>query len=99
MGISPCRSFPNEMPLDGFPANGIVVRDENNIQIEREDLYISSNKIEVSYIFKNLSQEDITTEVAFPIPPYGYQPEGHIPYPIHADCTVHSLETKTIPIN
>jgi hypothetical protein len=82
------HSFANEMPLDGAPANGIVVRDEKNIQIEREDLYISGDKIEVTYVFRNHSQVDITTEVAFPIPPYSYRPEGHIKYPIHADFTV-----------
>ncbi len=87
--ICPQSSFPNEMPLDGIPANGIIVRDEKNIKIEREDLYITNDKIEVSYVFKNYSQEDITTEVAFPIPPYGYRPEGHIKYPLYTDFTVY----------
>ena len=86
--LSPYSSLANEMPLDGIPATGIVVRDEKNIQIEREGLYISNGKVEVSYVFRNHSQENITTEVAFPIPPYGYRPEGHIKYPLYTDFTV-----------
>jgi hypothetical protein len=49
---------------------GLKFRTENNISIEREDLYISLNKIEVSYEFRNNSDRDITAEIAFPIPPY-----------------------------
>lgn len=78
----------NEMPLEGFPASGIVVRDEKNIRIEREDLYISNSKVEVSYVFRNYSDKDITTEVAFPIPRYSYEPTGRIKYPVHGDFSV-----------
>ncbi len=82
----------NEMPLEGFPANGIVVRDERNIQIEREDLYIKSNKIEVSYIFRNISDNDISSLVAFPIPLHEYGLRGDIPwdieYPVHSDFKI-----------
>ncbi len=91
------QAVANEMPLEGFPANGIVVRDERNIQIEREDLYISSKKIEVFYIFRNDSDKDITSEVAFPIPPYDYG-RGDIPhdikYPVHSDFTVEVNGTR-----
>ena len=81
----------NEMPLEGFPANGIVVRDERNMLMEREELYIKSNKIEVSYVFRNLSDKDITSEVAFPIPSYEYERNGmpyDINYPVYSDFTV-----------
>ncbi|MEW6714689.1 MAG: DUF4424 family protein [Nitrospirota bacterium] len=82
------------MPLEGFPANGIVVRDEKNIQIEKEELYISRTKIEVSYVFKNHSGKDIVTEVAFPIPLHSYDPTGIIKYPLHGDFTVEVNGTK-----
>jgi hypothetical protein len=90
--IIPRYVVANEMPLAGFPANGIVVRDERNVQIEREDLYIKSNKIEVSYIFRNVSNKDITSDVAFPIPPHQYGLRSDMPwdirYPLHSDFTV-----------
>jgi Domain of unknown function (DUF4424)/YARHG domain len=82
----------NEMPIEGFPANGIVVRNERNIQIEREDLYIRSNRIEVAYIFRNDSDKDISSMVAFPIPLHEYGTRGDMPwdieYPLHADFKV-----------
>jgi hypothetical protein len=84
----PNLAIANEMPLEGFPANGIVVRNERNIQIDREDLFISSRKIEVSYIFRNYSNKDIASVVAFPIPSYKYDPTGIIKYPVHGDFTV-----------
>jgi len=49
---------------------GLRFKTENNISVEREDLYISLKKVEVSYIFKNHANRDITAEVAFPVPPY-----------------------------
>ena len=81
----PHISQANDMPMAGIIANGIVVKDENNIQIEKETLYISNSLIEVSYEFKNLSTADITTEVAFPIPQHRYDPTGHITHPVHGD--------------
>ncbi len=49
---------------------GLQFKTEENISIEKESLYISLKKIEVSYIFKNHSSKDITAEVAFPVPLY-----------------------------
>ncbi len=90
----------NEMPIEGFPANGVVVRDERNIQIEREDLYIRSNRIEVSYTFRNVSDKDISSMVAFPIPLHQYRARGdmpwHIDYPIHSDF---KIEVNGVPQN
>jgi hypothetical protein len=49
---------------------GLQFKTEDNISIEKESLYISLRKIEVSYIFRNHSSKNITAEVAFPVPPY-----------------------------
>ncbi len=81
-------SSANDMPMAGIAANGIVVKDEKNIQIVREDLYISNLSIEVSYEFRNASATDISTEVAFPIPRHQYDPSGHIKNPVHGDFKV-----------
>ncbi|MBI4825928.1 MAG: DUF4424 family protein [Nitrospirae bacterium] len=72
-------SFANDTVAEITP-NGLQFKTEENISIEREDLYISLNKIEVSYIFKNHSDKDITVEVAFPIPPYWGLEVANIPY-------------------
>jgi hypothetical protein len=51
-------------------ASGIQFKEEKNISIEKEELYISWKKIEVSYVFRNHSDKDITVEIAFPVPQY-----------------------------
>jgi len=40
----------------------------NQVSVEREDLFVSKDKVEVSMIFKNNSNKDISTTIAFPIP-------------------------------
>lgn len=56
----------------GLAASGIQFKEEKNISIESEDLYISPDKVEVSYLFKNHSDKDIATLIAFPVPEYFY---------------------------
>lgn len=62
-------SIANDTLVEITP-QGLQFKIEKNISIEREDLYISLKKVEISYIFKNHSNKDITAEMAFPIPPY-----------------------------
>jgi hypothetical protein len=86
---APQFSFANEMPLAGISANGLTIKDDNNIQIEKEELYISYDKIEVSYVFRNNSDKDIVTQVAFPIPLHHYDSSGHVKqYPVLSDFKV-----------
>lgn len=51
-------------------AGGLVPRQENRITMARELLRISPDHIVVDYDFRNDSNQDVTTEVAFPIPAY-----------------------------
>ena len=52
-------------------AGGLVVMGkEDRITMAKEVLRISLDKVTVDYDFRNDSDKDITTEVAFPIPPY-----------------------------
>jgi hypothetical protein len=59
---------------------GLQFKTENNISVEKESLYISLKKIEVSYIFRNHSSKDIAVEVAFPIPSYQAQVMKYVPH-------------------
>ena len=55
-------------------------RRETRIVMAKEVLRISPTKVAVDYDFRNDSDQDVTTEVAFPIPPYKNEfPEGDIP--------------------
>jgi len=54
-------------------AGGLVVmKRETRVTMAKEVLQISAKKVIVDYDFRNDSDEDITTEVAFPIPDYEY---------------------------
>jgi len=51
-------------------AGGLVPRRETRIVMAKEVLEIGIEKVEVDYDFLNESDDDVTTEVAFPVPPY-----------------------------
>lgn len=51
-------------------AGGLVPRRETRIVMAKETLQISPAKVIVDYDFRNDTDQDVTTEVAFPIPPY-----------------------------
>ncbi|HLZ11911.1 MAG TPA: DUF4424 family protein [Candidatus Acidoferrum sp.] len=52
-------------------AGGIEFKHEPRISMEKEVLRISREKVAVEYQFLNESVQDITTELAFPVPPMG----------------------------
>jgi hypothetical protein len=51
-------------------AGGLVPRRETRIVMAKEVLSIGLKKVVVDYDFRNDTDEDVITEVAFPIPPY-----------------------------
>jgi hypothetical protein len=57
-------------------AGGLVPRRETRIVMAKEVLRISPDKVVVDYEFRNDTDQDVTTEVAFPIPPYSYGPDS-----------------------
>ncbi len=69
-------SAPADDSAASIAAGGLVARRETRIVMAKEVLRISPTKIVVDYDFRNDSDQDVTTEVAFPIPPYDYGPDG-----------------------
>ena len=57
-------------------AGGLVSRRETRIVMAKEVLRIGLKRVEVDYDFRNDTAEDVTTEVAFPVPDYGYSPDS-----------------------
>jgi len=57
-------------------AGGLVSRRETRIVMAKEMLEISPTKVVVDYDFRNDTDQDVTTEVAFPVPPYSYEFDG-----------------------
>jgi Domain of unknown function (DUF4424) len=60
-------------------AGGVVMKRESRISMAKEVLSISENKVVVDYDFRNDTDSEITTEVAFPIPTYSFDPNGALP--------------------
>lgn len=55
----------------GLSATGLTFGQTSAIAMEEEDLFISPDRITVDYTFRNLTQQDVTGEVIFPLPPIG----------------------------
>jgi hypothetical protein len=94
------QALANDSAVEVTPS-GLQFKIQNNIMMEQEELSISTEKIEVTYRFKNQSRKDIITEVAFPIPEYSWSIVGRSVIDF-ADFTVevdgkkisHSREVK-----
>lgn len=59
---------------------GIRLRQEHRVAMVKERLFISKKKVRVEYEFLNESKKDVGTEVAFPIPEYGWGMMGWEPF-------------------
>jgi hypothetical protein len=75
-------------------AGGITLLKSSDIRIIQENLKISKKAIHVHYRFINDSDQDILTTVAFPMPPYGWNP-GVSAF----DENVKPLESFVVVIN
>lgn len=50
---------------------GLQLTYTSAIEIVEEDLYVSPDEVRVRYVFRNITDEPVTTTVAFPLPPLG----------------------------
>lgn len=78
-------------------AGGLVFKHSNAISMDTEVLEISPNRIVVSYEFKNSSKKDISTIVAFPLPPVkcGWFDEPYSRYPSDFETQVNGVPIRT----
>jgi hypothetical protein len=68
--------FANDSAVEVTPA-GLQFMHMRDISMEKEDLFISLDRIEVSYVFRNNSPRAVATEIAFPVPDYTWAPFGY----------------------
>jgi hypothetical protein len=68
----PMSAIGNDGSAISTPAGGIQLRREARISMEKERLTISEARITVEYEFLNETDQDVTTEVAFPMPAYPF---------------------------
>ena len=76
----------------GFVATGGVQYLKNpKISMQSEDLFISKNIIRVNYQFKNLTTQDITETVLFPLPRVGSSRESDF---AHTEQLIQSFKVQ-----
>ena len=60
---------------------GLVLARSDVISLDKEELFVSLDRIDVAYVFRNHAQEDVETVVAFPMPDLQYNPWGDTALP------------------
>ena len=73
--FTPAGGFADDSAAS-IAAGGLVAHREVRIVMAKEVLQISPTQITVDYDFRNDTAQDVTTEVAFPVPPYTYGPDN-----------------------
>jgi hypothetical protein len=53
----------------GLSATGLTFSETDAVAMEEEDLFIGLDRIKVDYVFRNVTDKDVTGEVIFPLPP------------------------------
>lgn len=64
---------------------GLVLARSDRISLDREELFVSLDRIDVAYRFRNQGEEDIETIVAFPMPDIQFNPWGDTALPLDTD--------------
>jgi len=68
----------------GIAATGLQFAQTDAIAMESEDLFIGLDRIRVTYTFRNITDQDVTGEVIFPLPPIALQALMTSDFNIHA---------------
>lgn len=66
-------------------AGGLVLGRSDVVSMESETLYLSMNAVRVDYLFRNTSDTEVTTLVAFPMPDIQLSPYDGLSIPQAAD--------------
>ncbi|MEY4983837.1 MAG: hypothetical protein RIR62_2103 [Pseudomonadota bacterium] len=83
----------------GISATGLTFSRTDAVAMEREDLFISVDRIAVDYTFRNLTGADVTGEVIFPLPPLPLQGLLTSDYNLPDDLTRENLLDFTITVD
>jgi hypothetical protein len=90
-------SFADDSAASVTP-EGLQFKPMKEVSVEREDLYIDNEKVEVTMTFLNTSAKDISSIVAFPIPDYKFSPPEGIAefndFSVEVDGKVINYQTE-----
>lgn len=84
--LSATPAFAPAFANDGFgglAATGLTFGQTDAVAMEEERLFIGIDKVTVDYVFRNTTDQDVTGEVIFPLPPVsvwaGYEGMMNLP--------------------
>ena len=80
LALAAAPAFANDSTAE-LTAGGLVLRQNDTIDMRSEDLYISTEQVRVRYTFHNTADADVTTIVAFPLPDLELEYEGDYTFP------------------
>ena len=60
---------------------GLVYVEQADVLMEQEDLFLSMTEVRVDYVFRNTSDKDVESVIAFPMPDIVGSPDGMISIP------------------
>jgi len=83
----------------GIDATGLEFSRTAKVAMKSEDLFISLDKIRVSYVFENTSSEDVTGEVIFPLPPIPVDDLRHMDTNLPDDPDRENLVNFTVEVD
>jgi hypothetical protein len=87
LALGLCAVWPNALyandTMARFGAGGLQFQQTNELRMEREDLYLSPLEVRVSYIFRNLTDHDVSGVVAFPMPKISVGQMSETPHKFH----------------
>lgn len=84
LALSAAAAFANDSVAE-IGAGGLVLGRSDVVYIESETLYLSRDQVRVDYLFRNNSDADVETIVAFPMPDIAFSPYEGNSIPVEDD--------------
>ena len=88
-------AFANDSTAE-LGTGGLVLSRTDAVEMQSEDLFLSRDKVTVDYVFKNTSDNDIDTIVAFPMPDIEGNPNVVPSIPQEGDNFLGFEATRTV---
>lgn len=83
----------------GLTATGLTFGQTDAVVMEEEDLFLSVDRVRVSYVFRNRTAADVTGEVIFPLPPVSVGGQIESPMNLPEDRAQENLVSFTATVD
>lgn len=80
-------------------AGGLSFVETKDLRIDREDLFLSPDKVTVAYRISNLTSHDIHTLIAFPLPDIDVSDLSEVPHEFHPSAHSGDIVNFKLTIN